>query len=976
MGNQPKQTKSGSFAAGVTAWARKDSKIKALYKECISQITGFQAIEIHTNSGLTIIGFYRSPNQQVTDIKRTQEYFETLDDNTMLIGDLNIPEADWEKAVIQGSTKYKDIKENIIETLVVESERRQIVNFPTNKNNDNILDIAIIPERYEAECQITISPETTSKGAGTDHEWLICTVKNIQDSKQYEDSGRGEENKKIIMDYDITREYMEKYEWKNNNTKEWDPETYIHEEKTCIACELVKMCRDAIKEGTVHKVRRKNDIGNKVMDGAIAKQAKVVQILKNKFLSFPTQYNKDIKTHESKILSNMCDIRAKENAKKFIETLDGDKLAIYRPLGNQEKSKIRSFDNENGERVEDPKEVSEILSKYLSSKVFKQASVDTTRKRVKDKIKQQNSKYQKGKIKLFRIDEKLVEEAIKEIKPTKSIDASGISNEFILKTRKQLIPIITKIGRMSFNSGIIPDCFKQVIVVPIPKKSKANKPSKVRPINLCSNIVKIWERVAKKQIENLLEDNKFFCQSQHGFRRNRSTITCLAEITNKIEELGNEGAHMICLDFAKAFDTVDHEVLIEEMGKAGIEHTAYLWLTNWITGDNFQCRIEEILSDPRHITSGCKQGSCLGPLAFIVFINSLLQELPKGVTFCYADDLTMIIPYGKKTSLRDKNTKQVQLSLDICSKWSERTGLRFNTEKCYILGISQRKQPENDFWLSGAKIVRPEEQTVTVLGIKFAGGKRDYLVHAKKEAKQSGQLVFKRLKTLFKHTRFRHITKVYYTYLTSKALYGSEFFEDYTWSHGAYTKEAKWRKKLDTLYKGMFIGKLPSRGDLEKGRKKKFTENYKMDAIPFMPSQITLIKSLTLAFKIISGHLESAGITLDNITRRNKNESTAFTRSQSLSDISKELKIATNKGNTLIARHGQIIREILDNEKYKDIEFMNPQKQKHLIKKFVSYMQSHENNIRRQISERKYRPSVVGRIGFGPKIQIIAPETQ
>ena len=174
----------------------------------------------------------------------------------------------------------------------------------------------------------------------------------------------------------------------------------------------------------------------------------------------------------------------------------------------------------------------------------------------------------------------------------------------------------------------------------------------------------------------------------------------------------------------------------------------------------------------------------------------------------------------------------------------------------------------------------------------------------------------------------------------------------------------------------MFIGKLPSKGDLEKGKKKKFTENYKMDAIPFMPSQITLIKSLTLAFKIISGHLESAGITLGHITRRNKNESTAFTRSQSLSDISKELKIATNTGNTLIARHGQIIREILDKEEYKDIEFMNPQRQKHLIKKYVSHMQSHENNIRKQISERKYRPSVVGRIGFGHKTQIIASETQ
>ena len=81
---------------------------------------------------------------------------------------------------------------------------------------------------------------------------------------------------------------------------------------------------------------------------------------------------------------------------------------------------------------------------------------------------------------------------------------------------------------------------------------------------------------------------------------------------------------MVCLDFAKAFDTVDHEVLIEEMGKAGIEHTALTWMSNWILGDMFQCRIGETLSEQKEITSGCKQGSCLGPLAFIVFINSLL----------------------------------------------------------------------------------------------------------------------------------------------------------------------------------------------------------------------------------------------------------------------------------------------------------------------------------------------------------------
>merc|ERR1711978_11135 len=86
-------------------------------------------------------------------------------------------------------------------------------------------------------------------------------------------------------------------------------------------------------------------------------------------------YNKDKKNHESKILSEMCNIRAKENNKKFIEILDGDKLAIYRPIRDQTKDKIRSLDNEEGVRIEDPKGVGEILSEYLSEKVFKKSNL-------------------------------------------------------------------------------------------------------------------------------------------------------------------------------------------------------------------------------------------------------------------------------------------------------------------------------------------------------------------------------------------------------------------------------------------------------------------------------------------------------------------------------------------------------------------------------------------------------------------------
>ena len=91
--------------------------------------------------------------------------------------------------------------------------------------------------------------------------------------------------------------------------------------------------------------------------------------------------------------------------------------------------------------------------------------------------------------------------------------------------------------------------------------------------------------------------------------------------------------------------------------------------------------------------------------------------------------------------------------------------------------------------------------------------------------------------------------------------------EDFTWKDGNYTKDNRWTKKLDTLYKGMFIGKLPTKKDLEKGKKKKYTNNPDLDAVPFLPSQLCLIKTLILAFQIISGHLEDSDLTLKQMTK-------------------------------------------------------------------------------------------------------------
>ena len=161
-------------------------------------------------------------------------------------------------------------------------------------------------------------------------------------------------------------------------------------------------------------------------------------------------------------------------------SLDKNKNAIYRPINEQNRGQIKCLDNEKGERITNPKGVGDILADHLSNKVFKKSNANKTKEKIKKRIGEQNRKKEQNKIKRFRIDEKSVAEAIKEIKPTKSTDANGISNEFIIKTKNILTKFITDIGKLSFDSGIIPECLKRIVVVPIPKKSKANKPSNVR----------------------------------------------------------------------------------------------------------------------------------------------------------------------------------------------------------------------------------------------------------------------------------------------------------------------------------------------------------------------------------------------------------------------------------------------------------------------------------------------------------------
>ena len=266
-------------------------------------------------------------------------------------------------------------------------------------------------------------------------------------------------------------------------------------------------------------------------------------------------------------------------------------------------------------------------------------------------------------------------DAIKEIKSSKSQDSSGVSKEIIKNVQNSIIPSLTKLVNLSLEANKVPACQKMVQIKGIPKGSGSDKPSGIRPINLTSNLLKMWESVIKQQIFPYLEENDYFSNAQHGFRKGRSTQTCLTGIMTVIQRNISRGVYMITLDFSKAFNVLKHNILLEEVNRAGIKGDAFKWVGDWLTGNDFQCRVKTQLSKAHNITSGCRQGSTLGPGLFFIFINSLLKALPTECTYCYADDITLIIPYSAK---REQNEDRLQTMLDECTRWSERTGLEFN----------------------------------------------------------------------------------------------------------------------------------------------------------------------------------------------------------------------------------------------------------------------------------------------------------
>lgn len=257
---------------------------------------------------------------------------------------------------------------------------------------------------------------------------------------------------------------------------------------------------------------------------------------------------------------------------------------------------------------------------------------------------------------------------------------------FQVKLLKLAAPIICKplayICNLSLATSTFPHEWKQAKVTPIFKDGDRSDVSNYRPISVLSTVSKIIERAVHDQLYSYLTENNILHPSQSGFRSGHSTNTALLDVSDFILNNMNSGkaTAALFLDLKKAFDTVDHDILISKLDDFGVKGSALNWFKSYLTDRSQIVSVNSNFSDPQGINIGVPQGSILGPLLFIIYINSL----PINVTckcVMYADDTTLLCSSTDPEELKS----DLSLNLNRIGKWFQVNKLTLNVKKTKLM---------------------------------------------------------------------------------------------------------------------------------------------------------------------------------------------------------------------------------------------------------------------------------------------------
>lgn len=274
---------------------------------------------------------------------------------------------------------------------------------------------------------------------------------------------------------------------------------------------------------------------------------------------------------------------------------------------------------------------------------------------------------------------------LRKINSNKAPGVDGIRAVDIKRLSDRIVSAIARLINACVSTGTYPKELKTGIVRPIHKGGSVSDYGKYRPITILPVIDKIVEKYIGGMIQDFYQSHNVLSPTQYGFQPKKSTTQLLSRFTDDINTCLNDKKHvlLVFIDYSKAFDTLRHDLLIKKLENSGVRGALLNWCKDYLVGRSYLVRVGADLSDPVSVTEGTAQGSVLGPLHYLAYVNDMNNIIKHCTMYQFADDTCLI------AADRDISKAQHQLQADftaIC-KWSHDSGLVLNADKTKMLHI-------------------------------------------------------------------------------------------------------------------------------------------------------------------------------------------------------------------------------------------------------------------------------------------------
>ena len=365
--------------------------------------------------------------------------------------------------------------------------------------------------------------------------------------------------------------------------------------------------------------------------------------------------------------------------------------------------------------------------------------------------------------------------AIKELSHNSAACPDGIPASLLINCAAELAPIqaillLCDLFKHTFSEGFIPPSFKRAAIVPVYKAGDKAKPSNYCSIPLTSTICKILERIIRKQGFTYLSDNEQFNETQHGFRGGLSCLSALLDVFDNIMNMPGKDPSVDMVYFAKAFDKVDHGILLHKLKDLGITGKLGVWFFHFLSNRSHFVRLPGGVSNDHPVISGVPQGTVLGPLLFLITISDINKDISSSKLISFADDTRI---YSKIADVSDCDN--LQYDLNMIYDWAITNNMFFNAQKFHYVSFNSDPTGNKcNVYVNPKMDIIPHSSNVQDLGITMSSD-CTFNVHINSLSKRCKNLTGWILRTFISRDKLTMLT-LFKALVLSRLDYGSQLW--------------------------------------------------------------------------------------------------------------------------------------------------------------------------------------------------------